>query len=85
MQNVQYYQNILVPDKDKFPLIYYWYINIKQFSPQAINNWTIESDKDSYFLDILLAYREKNLERSDSAKFPKSDENAENKDNSPAK
>lgn len=58
---------ILVPPKSQFPCLYYWFINIKQFTPHAIRSWHIKSDNDEYFLLILKNYR-KWKDRKDNLK-----------------
>lgn len=58
-------KNYSVPEKNKFPSIFYWYINIKQFSEDAINSWSIKSERDYYFLDILKRYEVKLKRKND--------------------
>lgn len=68
-----YFAPNLVPDRANFPHLHYWFINIKQFSPDTINNWKISSNKDLYFLEILRQYQRENHQDPDRMSYDQSE------------
>lgn len=70
------YPITVVPQKSQYPFLYYWYINIKQFCPETINNWKITSAKDLYFLEILKQYQREHAQDPDKISMEQSEKDS---------